>query len=170
MEIDAQWQQMAALTNNQRKEKLSIAWLSAMASIAGFASSVPVPDTDSIDMTLSANGPLSPKLDVQMKATASPRVSQSGLHFVLQKKNHNDLCADRAIPLILVIVELPKSESEWIDFTTDDVVLRRRAWWTSLKGEEVISNQSKTIIVPKSQLFDVNVLIDLMVKARAGAL
>ena len=161
---------MAALTNEGRKEKLSLAWLTAMASVAGFTWQIPDMDSDSIDLTLSARGPRRPKLDVQLKATASASVRSDGLHFRLRRKNYNDLRAERAVPLILVVVELPDSESEWIDVTDQRLVLRRRAWWTSLAGTSSRSKKSTTVIVPNTQRLDVNKLIDLMIRSGEGQL
>ena len=170
MDIDPRWEGMAALSNEDRKEKLSLAWLAAMASVAGFTWHRPETDSDSIDLTLSARGPRRPKLDIQMKATASPKVRYDGLHFRLKRKNYDDLREDRAVPLILVIVELPIEDSQWIDITTKMLVLRKRAWWASLKGEGPIAGASRTIVVPKDQNLDVNVLIDLMIRSREGGL
>ena len=171
LEIDHRWIQMAALSNEDRKEKLSLAWLAAMASVAGFAWDTPVPDRDSIDATLSARGPRNPKLDVQIKATASATLRQDGLHFRLSRKNYDDLrVTDRMVPLILVVVELPETESQWIQTTDKKLVLRRRAWWTSLRGERPITTQSKYIVVPNNQLLDVNRLTSLMVESREGKL
>ena len=170
MGIDPRWKGMAALSDEGRKEKLSMAWITAMASVAGFTWQIPDADSDSIDVTLSAKGPLRPKLDIQMKATASPEVLDDGLHFRLNRKNYDDLCEERAIPLILVIVELPLEDSQWIDVAEKKLVLRRRAWWVSLRGERPIAQQSKTIVVPGDQRLDVNGLINLMVRSREGDL
>ena len=161
---------MAALSNEGRKEKLSLAWLGAMAAVAGFTWQRPDTDSDSIDLTLSARGPRRPKLDMQMKATASPKVRHDGLHFRLKRKNYDDLRENRAVPLILVVVELPVEDSQWIDITTKTLVLRRRAWWASLKGQGPIGGESTTVVVPMDQHLDVNVLIDLMIRSREGGL
>lgn len=170
MDIDPRWKGMAALTNEGRKEKLSLAWLTAMASVAGFTWQIPDADSDSIDLTLSARGPRRPKLDIQMKATASPVVRRDGLHFRLNRKNYDDLREDRAIPLILVVLELPFKDSQWIDIAEKKLVLRRRVWWASLRGQRPIEQESRTIVVPGDQRLDVNVLIDLMIRSREGEL
>ena len=170
LKIDERWKEMRALTDEQRKEKLSISWIKAMASVAGFAAGVPNPDTDSIDLTLSARGERRPKLDLQIKATGSPTIKTGGLHFRLKRKNYNDLCENRSTPLILVVVELPSLDSDWIDISDRELVLRRRTWWTSLKGSAPIQGNTKTVIIPSNQLLDVSVLIDLMVGAREGTL
>lgn len=155
---------MAALSDAQRKERLSVSWLAAMASVAGLACDEPKSDTDSIDLTLSARGPLRPKLDVQMKATTNADIRDGDLSFRLSRKNYDDLRARRTVPLILVVVELPKQDSEWMDFRTEELLLRRRAWWASLRGAEEISTETRTVVVPRRM--DVNVLIDLMVQVR----
>ena len=56
LKIDDRRKDMATLTDAQRKERLSIAWMAAMASTVGLACDEPRTDTDSIDMTLSAGG------------------------------------------------------------------------------------------------------------------
>ena len=105
-----------------------------------------------------------------MKATSTAVVKEDGLHFPLKRKNYDDLRVHRAVPLILVIVELPATDSRWIDFHKKRVTLRRRAWWASLRGQDAITGSQKTIIVPRSQVLNVNVLIDLMVRTREGKL
>ena len=105
-----------------------------------------------------------------MKATTNPMIREDGLHYSLKRKNYEDLRIDRAIPLILVIVELPKPDSEWITISENELVLRKRAWWTSLKGQDPIQGDSKTVVIPESQCLDVNVLIELMARSREGML
>ncbi|MCY3810624.1 MAG: DUF4365 domain-containing protein [Gammaproteobacteria bacterium] len=167
MEIDERREQMAILSEADRKERLSVAWLGAMAAMAGFASGPPEPDRDSIDLTLSAGGPGRPKMDVQLKATSTPMVREDGLHYELKRKNYDDLReADRMVPLILVVVQLPPNEAGWIDFSNERMVLRRKAWWASLKGAEGIEGKSKTVVLPTDQRLDVKELIELMGRAR----
>ena len=86
MDLDPRWADMSALSNEVRKEKLSLAWITAMAAVAGHTWSIPDTDSDSVDLTLSAKGPRRPKLDIQMKATASAQVKSDGLHFRLGRK------------------------------------------------------------------------------------
>ncbi len=49
-----------------------------------------------------------------------------------------------------------------------ELVLRRRAWWASLRGAEPITTKTRTVVV--RHRLDVNVLIDLMVQVREGKL
>ena len=167
LKMDERWGDMVPLSDEDRKESLSLAWLAAMAAVAGLAWEVPRPDRDSIDVTLSALGPGRPKMDVQLKATANAVVRDDGLHYRLSGKNYNDLRhPNRMVPLILVVVQLPLLEKRWIDVKDDRMVLRRRAWWASYRGARRTKGQSKTVVVPKDQRLDVDVLIELMGRAR----
>ena len=106
-------------------------------------------------------------MDVQLKATSKAVVRDDGLHYRLSQKNYNDLRdPNRMVPLILVVVQLPRNEERWIDVKDDRMVLCRRAWWASLRGASSTNQQSKTVVVPKDQRLDVDVLIGLMGRAR----
>lgn len=52
LEMDERWGGLVPLSDEDRMESLSLAWLAAMAAVAGLASEVPRPDRDSIDVTL----------------------------------------------------------------------------------------------------------------------
>ena len=69
----------------QQKEQFSKAYIRAIAAVGGLRVSEPEVDDDSIDMTLAARGGSggvrSPKLDLQLKCTASGPVTSSHLDF-----------------------------------------------------------------------------------------
>ena len=80
------------LTGPDQKEGLSLAYVKALAARAGFSTSVPEPDRDSVDVRIMAGGPRRPALDLQLKATADLANPQTGfLRFRLTIKNYNDL-------------------------------------------------------------------------------
>ena len=96
----------AVLIDNHRKAELSFAYLSALSAMAGYTCQRgPEPDVDTIDATLRAGGTKRPVLDIQLKATSSPVWRNDGLHFRLSKKNYDDLCEDRTVKIILVVLE-----------------------------------------------------------------
>ncbi|MCY4360133.1 MAG: DUF4365 domain-containing protein, partial [Cyanobacteria bacterium MAG APA_bin_95] len=57
------------LTNADQKERLSLVYVKALAARAGFTTSKPDPDRDSVDLSIYGGGPLRPALDLQLKAT-----------------------------------------------------------------------------------------------------
>ncbi len=111
-----------------------------------------------------------PTIGIQLKATASAKWTDDNLVFVLPRKNYDDLRADRISPAILIVMELPLAEKDWLSCSEDRLVLRRSAWWMSLRGFPETDTNSKTVHVPKSQMFTPESLVVMMEKARGGAL
>lgn len=152
---------------NAHKEQFSIAYLRAIAAVAGFSVARPSVDDDSIDLTLSArsqDGYLrAPKLDVQLKCTEKTFRNDGFLHFRLPKKNYDDLRQDSLTPRILVVLIVPGDDIKgWLEQTEDALVLRRCAYWLSLKGSPAAKNRSKTVRIPRSKVFTVNRLKTIM--------
>ena len=159
------------LSGSDRKEGLSLAYVEALAARAGFSTSVPAPDRDSVDLRIMAGGPRRPSLDLQLKATAAPGGTQAGfLQFRLAVKNYDDLRVQTQTPRLLVVLELPEDESQWMTVTTEALVLRRRAYWLSLQQgyDEVGGQQTVTVRIPEHNLFDVGALQSLMERSRRG--
>ena len=142
----------AILNDKHRKAELSFAYLHALAAQAGYTCQPgPRPDVDSIDAIIKSGDRSRTQLDVQLKATSTPRRRDDGLHFKLQEKHYNDLCADRSVPLILVVLVLPPDEAQWLECTTEALTIRRCGWWESLSGREPIGARSKTITIPTNR-------------------
>ena len=145
----------ALLSDNQRKAEISHAYLAALAARDGYSMQRgPDPDVDSIDATIRSGAPRREAIDVQLKATATPDEKEDGLHFRLKQKNYNDLVSPRAVPLLLVVLELPTEESEWADSTPERLIIRKCGWWLSLAGQDPMDAGSRTIVIPSSQRID----------------
>lgn len=158
------------LSENDQKEQLSVAYVEAVAAKAGYATARYNVDRDSIDFQISAAGSMRPSLGLQLKATSSPVWQGDTLKFVLKRKNYDDLRADRMFPAILVVLVLAEREEEWLSCDETALILRRCAWWVSLKGEAAIETDSKTVYLPQTQMFNPDSLRDLMQRARGGSL
>lgn len=153
----------AILGDNHRKSELSFAYLAALSAIAGYTCQRgPQPDVDSIDATVRAGGSMRPQIDVQLKATSSPRRLVDGLHFQLGRKNYEDMRMPRLCPAILVVLELPMAPAEWLDCSADRLILRRCAWWQSLSEYPEADSDSKVVVIPESQRLDLDAIIRLM--------
>ena len=153
-----------------QKEGLSLVYAKALATRAGFLTSVPEPDRDSVDLRVQAGGPRRPALDLQLKATTSVRDPQASfLAFRLPIKNYEDLRIPTQTPRLLVVLELPTDESRWMTVTTEQLVLRRRAYWLSLREhDEIVGQQKVTVRIPEENVFDVEGLRALMERSRNG--
>ena len=159
------------LTGPDQKEGLSLAYVRALAARAGLSTSVPEPDRDSVDLRIMAHGLRRPALDLRLKATTHlPEVRSGSLPFRLSVKNHRDLCVETQTPRLLIVLELPKDESRWMTVTTDELILRRRAYWLSLQQEHQGSTdqQTVTVHVPEADVFNVEALKSLVEQSRRG--
>ena len=158
------------LTVADQKERFSLLYVKALATRAGFVTSVPELDRDSVDLRIQAGGPHRPTLDLQLKATTDLGEPHAGfLPFRLTIKNYSDLRVETQTPRLLVVLELPKDESRWMTVTTEELILRRRAYWLSLqRHEEVVGQQTTTVRIPEGNVFDVEALRTLMERSRSG--
>ena len=159
------------LTTPDQKERLSLVYAKALAARAGFVTSTPEPDRDSIDLRIQASGLRRPALDLQLKATVDLGPPQAGkLSFRLSIKSYDDLRAATQTPRLLVVLELPKDEAQWMTVTSEALVLRRRAYWLSLQEGhgEVVGQQTVTVRIPECNLFDMEALGKLMERSRKG--
>ena len=67
-------------------------------------------------------------------------------------------------------MDLPRSEDEWVSITTEELVMRHCAYWLSLKDAPATNRTAPTIRIPKSHVFDVPGIRQLMEQSRDGSL
>ena len=153
-----------------RKEQFSEAYVKAIAAVAGCAWAKPSVDDDSIDLTLSrrrmpgGGARQAPKLDVQLKCHAADMPADGDdLSFELSPKNYDDL-RDPSVcsPRILVIVLVPADIAGWIEQTEAELVLRRCAYWLSLRGLPEGKPSGKTVRLNRGNVFSARALEDIM--------
>ena len=158
------------LSNPDTKEALSRVYATAVATRGGYSTSTPWPDRDSVDLRIAAGGRGRPALDLQLKATVG--LGQPGadrLSFRLKAKNYHDLRVATQTPRLLVVLELPEDESQWMTVTEEELVLRRRAYWLSLLNyEDIVGQETVTVHIPRGNLFNVEALRTLMERSRSG--
>ena len=162
------------LPSGGREEALSKAYAHAVAAAAGYTTAVYDYDRSGTDLLVQAGGHMSPVLALQLKATINltPLRSQDGevFSFRLKKENHDWLRLPSQIPRILVVLDLPKPEAEWITITTEELVLRHCAYWHDLNGAEEANGAFPTVHIQKSRIFDVPGIRWLMEQSRNGSL
>lgn len=160
----------SVMTENEQKQQLSVAYVHAVAARAGYACQVTVVDEDSVDVTIAARGKVhdrsilrSPRLEVQLKATAQESPENGHLAFPLPVKNYDDLRCDTMIPRLLVVLLLPECHTEWLEQSEDCMITRRCAYWTSLLGQpEKTNRRTVTVHLPRKQRFTVESLREMM--------
>lgn len=156
------------------KEQLSIAFVHAIATKAGFTVDKPTIDNDSVDLVISVNGKIdtssviaSPRIEVQLKASSSLTENEGKFHFQLSRKNYNDLRATTALPRLLVFFNMPESETDWVSLDLDGLTLKKAAFYLSLAGAEelVDGSASRVVHIPTTNHLTVESLKALMLKA-----
>lgn len=159
------------IASNMRKSRLSLSYIEAVASHAGFHVVEPKIDYDSVDGSLYANSGKRPRIEFQAKATSQDVVREDCIHFSLPVKNYNDLRIEAINPRILIVLIMPQSTDEWVEQTQSALCIRKCAYWMSLKGRPETSNTSSVNVqLPLSNVFNAEQLADMMRKTEsAGA-
>ena len=156
---------------DHKKERFSLAYISAVAARTGFDLVEPRVDVDSIDGTLISHTGRRPRIEFQAKATARDVVGAEAVTFTLPVKNYDDLRAEVIIPRLLILVVLPEREEDWLTHSEDSLILRHCGYWLSLAGEPERGNiATVTVRIPRHQRFDPIALEALMNKANQGTL
>lgn len=160
----------ALLASTDREEALSRVYVQAIAAAAGYVVAEMDFDRDGVDLQIRAGGAMRPCLDIQLKATVNLGTVEGGVcRYPLKRRNYDLLREEAMVPRILVLLELPKIEQEWIDVTPERMTLRRCAWWASLAGQpETTNKESVTISIQNDRGFDVSGLKTLMERSRKG--
>jgi hypothetical protein len=153
---------------NMIKERLSLAYVTAVAARAGCQVNVSQLDFQSVDVTVSPVKGAKTRIELQLKATSSARASgEKPVVFPLPKKNYDDLRDTvRALPAYLVVFVLPEDDNDWCNCDQDALVLRRCAYWVSIRGAADSPNTSSVATnLPTSQVFDVTALKQMIQEA-----
>jgi hypothetical protein len=137
-----------------------------------------VPDLDyGIDLTLRAvdetNGFVDAGvlLDLQLKATTNADNSDPAtIGYDLRVADSDKLRrVDVSVPRVLVVLELPAVETAWITQTVDELILRRAAFWVSLRGRTAATVTTTTRVrLPRANVFTPAAVTDLLTRIRAG--
>ena len=159
------------LAPSDRKEALSRAYVSAVAASVGYTVAVQDFDRDGVDVQVRAGGTMRPSLDIQLKATTVLGDGDGDEYqYPLRRRNYDLLREESLVPRILVVLDLPTDEAQWVSISTTELVLRRCAYWANIKGFPPTRNTSTvTVPIKKHNRFDTDGLKILMEEARTGA-
>jgi hypothetical protein len=165
------------LSSNDIESELSYAYLHAVAAKAGVGCKVGSRHDDNagIDAELTGWGPFPNggyreeiDLKVQLKATVKPPTdhgdfwsySLTGIH------RYDDLRTEAvSTPRLLVVLFLPADAADWLTLDDDALILRKCAYWASLRGAKPSANTTaQTVYLPKHQRFDPDGLLALLAR------
>lgn len=162
------------MTLANQKEQFSKAYVRAVVSVAGYTIYEPVVDDDSVDIGIAARGgrgtTRSPKLDLQLKCTERDVLSDEECRFQLSIKNYNDLRGEGLqVPRVLVVLIVPDELDNWVSQSEEEMIVRRCAYWVSLREYKETANiSSVTIPIPRDNIFSVDALKEIMDMIASG--
>lgn len=160
-----------------QKEEFSYAYISAVASVAGYSFQIAPRPLDLVGVDVTITGLVSPgsrrrtRLDLQLKCTSQDLLDNEGIRYPLEIKNYNELRNTNLDddPLLLVVVLVPEKVEDWLQQTETELCLKRCAYWVSLRGQASSTNQSNvTVYLPRQNVFSVDALKTLMQRIAAG--
>jgi hypothetical protein len=107
-------------------------------------------------------------LDIQAKSTTTAVVTPTQVLYDMEVKAYDDLRdASVGCPRILVLLVMPDEETAWTEQNEDHLLLRKCAYWMSLKGMPATTSTARIrVAIPRANRLSVDALIRLMDKVR----
>lgn len=146
--------QAITTTPNDVKERLSLAYLAAVAARAGCEVLEPRVDRMSIDAIVQPIRGANVRIDVQLKATSGLALSGSHYPFSLPKNNYDALRNTMVESArLLVVLDLPSNDAEWMAVDENSLSMFRACYWLNLHGEPDTPNSAAvTVYLPQTQV------------------
>jgi Domain of unknown function (DUF4365) len=161
------------LPRNVRQEMLSLAYVRAVAARAGVQCVLPELDFgfDLYLRGLERDGhgvrDSGPQIDVQIKSTSQADLRENEIAFDLEVRAYHLLRPlQSGRPRFFILMLLPDDEQLWLNQTEEQLVLRKCAYWLSLRGAPATrSKRSVRVLIPRANLFDAAALQQWMAEA-----
>jgi hypothetical protein len=163
------------LTRNHQQEALCRAYVQAVAALAGVATSTPTPDYG-IDLSLrrieqheNQRRDEGVQLDLQLRSSTRAEVTDTEIKHDLDVRTYDLLRTTPPVPRVLVLLVLPTEEQEWLSQSTEELIVRRCAYWLSLRRSDPTDSSSTIrVALPRSQVFSVEAVQDLLERIAQG--
>ena len=142
------------MATNFMQEQLSLVYVRAVVSNAGWRLSMPEVDDHGIDGTLEAPARGMNRVDFQLKSTTAYSIQRDSIAYDLRVEDYNRLILADDVPRILILYLMPDDPAEWVSHTQDKLCLRKCAYWVSLMGLPHSGNAStQRVGVPLANQF-----------------
>lgn len=109
-------------------------------------------------------------IDFQLKATTTASYVGGEVVYDMEVKTYKDLIrTDIGRPRILVLYVMSDNKDEWVNVSKTETVLKRCAYWYSLRGKLDTTNKERVRIkIPESQCLDQEELKRIMNIVKLG--
>lgn len=108
-------------------------------------------------------------VDFQLKASINWRHDGDAVVYDLEAKTYNDMVGrlPTAIPLILLLLCLPKDGEIWLEGTESELVLRHCCYWMKISGDSTDNSATKRIRIPRSNVLTPEAVLTILAMERA---
>ncbi|UAK29701.1 DUF4365 domain-containing protein [Nocardia asteroides] len=153
-----------------RQEQFSLAFVRMVAAAAGCSIKSHETDYDGVDVTIVASAEYAkfycPEFEIQIKCTTQQRLLRShDLTWQLERERFLKLVSPkRFVPALLGVLLIPDDPDQLIDLSEDGLRSSSRMYWEHAANLGGIEDEkaSKTVHLPRSNLFDVGGLKGIM--------
>jgi hypothetical protein len=153
-----------------RQEQFSLAFIRMVAAAAGCSIKSHETDYDGVDITVVASAEYAkyycPEFEIQLKCTTRHRLLRTNdLAWPLERDRFLKLVSPkRFIPALLGVLLIPENPEQLIDLSEDGLRSSSRMYWEHAANLGWIEDDkaSKTVHLPRSNLFDVGALRGIM--------
>jgi hypothetical protein len=161
------------------EESLSVAHVGAIVSKAGATFNL-VPNDYGVDVSIrniqSFNGKLmdlGTSFDCQLKSTINWSEKSGHIIYDVEIDTYNKLIyrgRNSSIPCLLVVLCLPRDESQWVTFTEKGLLLQKSCYYFHLKGEFHENKTQARIKIPVDNLLTPEAVQQLIALVKVGEL
>lgn len=161
------------LDSKDIESELSYAYLHAVASAVGINCQIENRHGDNrgIDTRLTCYGPFEASykeeidLKVQLKATiTTPVETDTHFSYFFSGIKQYDFLREETKNQhrVLVVLFLPDGHDEWLSVSPEQLILKKCAYWLSLRGADASANSTgTTVYLPKEQLLSPENLLNI---------
>lgn len=107
-------------------------------------------------------------LEIQLKATTVGGRSDFVTARVSRDRYDEYRHPEPTIHPIVVIMEMPTEQADWIRSTPEALLVHHRAYWVSLRGFDAVSGNDVTVRAPRENVFDDLALCEIMQRIGQG--
>ncbi len=163
------------LTESHTQECLSLAYVHAVTGLAGVNLDGKPRHDYGVDGTfkpvINLNGRRVESgypVDFQLKSSVNWEYDGDAVIYDLEAKTYNDMVgrAATAIPLILLLLCLPRNSATWLAGTETELILRHCCYWMKLAGEPTDNVTTKRIRIPRSNLLTPAAVLTILATER----
>lgn len=165
-----------AIPREHRMEQLHNAYVTAVSAIGGATFDPPKQDYGIDgrisevrrfpDGTYQATNWL---FNCQLKATTDFRIRDDIITYEMEVDAYNRFVTNKGgVSRILIVYCLPKEWENWLCINEEELILKHCCYWIALSGEPSENSRSKTIYIPRKNLFTPEAVQNIILLIKSG--